>query len=116
MLYTLKWVIIIPLAIVIVLALIDRTLWGGKNDESHARRTRRDRGLGAVRGQRVNRVVQRPRWLLNDMKVAGVNVEVRGLWERFEVCQGRIAARFGRGEISAAGTGGGGVIRRPGVR
>ena len=42
------------------------------------------------------------------MKVAGVNVEVRGLWERFEVCQGRIAARHAWGEISAAGTG-----RRP---
>ena len=62
-------------------------------------------------------------WLLSDMKVAGVNVEVRGLWERFEVCQGWIAARHARREISAAETGrwrchsapGGGASGRSGV-
>ena len=43
-------------------------------------------------------------WLLDDMKVAGVN-EVRDLWAPFDVCQGRSAARFVRGETSAAGTG-----------
>ena len=40
------------------------------------------------------------RFLLNDMKVAGVQVEVRDLRAPFEVCQERIAAQYERGEIS----------------
>jgi len=42
------------------------------------------------------------RWLLDDLKVAGAQVEVRDLWAPIEVCQERIAAQFERGEISAA--------------
>ena len=41
------------------------------------------------------------RQLVNDMKVAGAKVEFREFWEPFEVCQGRIARQFERGEISA---------------
>jgi predicted kinase len=41
------------------------------------------------------------RQLVNDMKVAGARVEFREFWEPFEVCQGRIARQFERGEISA---------------
>ena len=41
------------------------------------------------------------RKLVNDMKVAGAQVEFRELWEPFETCALRISRQWERGEISA---------------